>query len=58
MPAILRKEDEERRLDPRSELPALNEMLRPYPSEQMEAFMVSRAVNDPANDCPELIKPA
>lgn len=57
MPVILKPEDEELWLDPHTEVPSLNQLLRPYPTESMEAYPVSRAVNDPANDNPELIKP-
>ncbi|MDX1486545.1 MAG: SOS response-associated peptidase, partial [Alphaproteobacteria bacterium] len=32
-------------------------MLRPYPAEEMQAFPVSRDVNSPANDGPELLQP-
>jgi putative SOS response-associated peptidase YedK len=35
----------------------LNSFLRPYPSEEMEAFPVSRDVNSPQNDIPQLIIP-
>jgi putative SOS response-associated peptidase YedK len=54
----LKPEDEGRWLDPRADLPSLNQLLRPYPAAAMEAYPVSRAVNDPANDRPELINPA
>ncbi len=33
------------------------ELLDPYPGDEMEAYPVSRAVNDPANDTPELVDP-
>jgi len=35
----------------------LKSFLRPYPSEEMEAFPVSRHVNSPQNDTPECIIP-
>ena len=57
MPAILREEDEGRWLAtasiPRPELDAL---LSPYPEEFLEAYQVSRAVNDPGKEGPELIR--
>jgi putative SOS response-associated peptidase YedK len=58
MPSILKPEDYHRWLDP-DELPTeeLTEMLQPYPAELMEAYAVSRAVNAPKNDSPELIAP-
>jgi putative SOS response-associated peptidase YedK len=34
------------------------ELLKPYPPEKMEAFAVSRRVNNPAADAPECIEPA
>jgi putative SOS response-associated peptidase YedK len=58
MPCILKPEGEDLWLMPENRDPAwLQRLLAPYPAEQMEAFIVSRAVNDPANDSPELIKP-
>ena len=32
---------------------ALSELLRPYPAEEMEAFAVSTAINNPRNDSPK-----
>lgn len=40
--------------DDREELLA---MLAPYPAEEMEAYPVSREVNRPANDYPEVLQP-
>jgi putative SOS response-associated peptidase YedK len=58
MPCILKPEEEDYWLIPENREPEwLERFLAPYPSEQMEAFMVSREVNNPANDSPELIKP-
>jgi putative SOS response-associated peptidase YedK len=37
--------------------PRLEELLRPYPDSEMEAFPVSRRVNSPAYDGPECIAP-
>ncbi len=59
MPVILKREDEDRWLDP--DLKDLNEllsMLKPYSGEEMEAYEVSRAVNSPANDGPECVEEA
>jgi putative SOS response-associated peptidase YedK len=33
-------------------------VLRPYPAEEMRAFQVGRAVNDPRNDGPGCLAPA
>jgi putative SOS response-associated peptidase YedK len=52
--AVILPEDEERRWltddDP-------SDLLEPYPGDEMEAYPVSTAVNDPANDRPELVEP-
>ena len=37
---------------------ALVDLLRPYPSDEMEAYAVSRRVNRPANNEPSVIEPA
>lgn len=57
MPAILRTEDEERWLSPgRLAREAVREILSPYPAEPLEAYRVSRKVNDPATEGSDLIK--
>jgi putative SOS response-associated peptidase YedK len=56
MPAILKRDDEERWLDPElKDAAALLSMLRPYPAGEMEGYEVSRAVNSPLNNGPECI---
>ncbi len=56
MPVILKRDDEERWLDPDlKDGAALLSMLRPYPADEMEGYEVSRAVNSPLNDGPECI---
>lgn len=56
MPVILRREGEDDWLDPaNSEPETLLPLLRPYPAEQMAAYPVSRLVNSPANDAPDLL---
>ena len=58
MPAILRREDENRWLDPdQTEPEILGEMLRHYPAAEMEAYAVSTAVNSPRNKGSEIINP-
>ena len=37
---------------------ALIDLLRPYPSDEMEAYAVSRRVNKPANNEPSVLEPA
>ncbi|MBI0583404.1 MAG: SOS response-associated peptidase [Methanomassiliicoccus sp.] len=58
MPVILSKEDEDRWLTPGPIGEAERErMFAPYPPERMEAFPVSRQVNDISNDSPALVRP-
>jgi putative SOS response-associated peptidase YedK len=58
MPAIIRPGDRETWLDPgRQDPEALSPLLLPYPADEMDAWEVSRAVNAPANNSPENIKP-
>ena len=58
MPVILRREDEDRWLDPGLKDPStLLSMLLPYADEEMEGYEVSRAVNSPAFDGPECVAP-
>lgn len=58
MPVILPPEDYESWLGERGtpSRTKLAIMLRPYPAEGMRAFAVSRDVNSPANDSPELLQ--
>jgi putative SOS response-associated peptidase YedK len=59
MPVILPPEDYELWLDPDfEEKEALTSLLRPHPSEVIEAYPVSRRVNSPSNNAPECIEPA
>ena len=58
MPAIIRPGDYASWLDPEvSDVVLLQGMLGPYPERAMEAYPVSRRVNSPANDGPDLIEP-
>lgn len=57
MPVILRREDEDPWLDPDTKQEDLLAMLRPYPSEETEAYPVSKLVNSPRNDLPQCIEP-
>ncbi|NLX09005.1 MAG: SOS response-associated peptidase [Chloroflexi bacterium] len=59
MPVILPREAYDRWLDPaETDGRALTDLLRPYPAGQMAAYPVSRLVNAPGNDGPELIQRA
>lgn len=56
MPVILPEDAYDLWLDPDEKGPEqLNHLLGPYPAERMDAYPVSRAVNNPANDSPECI---
>lgn len=56
MPVILKKEDEALWLNRKCEdLALLQELLRPYPGEEMEIYPVSAEVNSAKNDYPSLI---
>ena len=57
MPVILGREALEAWLDPAlADLAPLLPLLRPAPPTSLEAWPVSRAVNSPRNDGPELVK--
>lgn len=57
MPVILNRDDEAAWLDPKqTEASELQQLLRPFPSEQMRIYPVSQAVNSPKNNGPDLIK--
>jgi putative SOS response-associated peptidase YedK len=59
MPVILPRDAEAAWLDPVFEdTGALLELLVPYPSEEMTAYEVSKLVNSPRNESPEVIVPA
>ena len=59
MPVILPPEAYKLWLDPAERTPdQLNGLLKPYPAELMTAYPVSKLVNSPQNDSPELIEPA
>ena len=57
MPAILSSESRTRWLDPKSDPQMLLSFLRPYPSEQMEAWPVSTKVNHVAFNHPHCMAP-
>jgi putative SOS response-associated peptidase YedK len=55
MPVILRQEDEQVWLDKEADPARLMSLLTAYPADEMEAYPVSRAVNNPANEGEELM---
>jgi putative SOS response-associated peptidase YedK len=59
MPVIIKPDDRDRWLDPSENDPEkLIPLLAPYPSDELDAWEVSRAVNSPSNNSPENIRPA
>ncbi|OGA41352.1 MAG: hypothetical protein A3G24_06300 [Betaproteobacteria bacterium RIFCSPLOWO2_12_FULL_62_13] len=59
MPALLAENDYEAWLDPGNEkAQALEQMLKPFPAEEMRAYPISLRVNNVKNDGPELLEPA
>ena len=57
MPAILQRSDEQRWINPQDDF-TLCGLIKPYPSELMEAWPVSKLVNSPANDTSQTLEPA
>lgn len=57
MPVILGENQRWGWLDPETEASILKEMLKPYPAEEMKNFEVSKQVNSPRNDAPEVVVP-
>lgn len=58
MPVILKPKDYDRWLDPKeNNTDRLQKLLVPYPAKEMTSHAVSRSVNIPDADAPELIEP-
>jgi len=57
MPAIVPKGLIDLWLDPQSDLKRLSDVLKPYPSEELEAYEVSQLVNSPKNDLQQCVEP-
>lgn len=55
MPVMLEKSDEETWLNATEET-VLHDVLDPYPSEELRVYPVSKKVNNPANDSPDVIE--
>lgn len=55
MPVILNQDDAQAWINPQSTKDELQELLIPYPSDGMTAWQVSKEVNSPRNNFPELI---
>jgi len=56
MPVILDRADEQHWLSPLSD-PELTGFLKPYPAEKMKIYKISKQVNSPKNDSPEILIP-
>jgi putative SOS response-associated peptidase YedK len=56
MPAILAPEDEEAWLSPSRHVHDVIPLLRPYESDRIEAYAVSRQVNAPTFDDPSCVE--
>ena len=57
MPVILDRKHEDDWLDPQQhDTDFLATLLKPYPAEELEAYPVSRTVNNPANDVPQCVE--
>ena len=57
MPVILARADEALWLDPAARVPDLVQLLGPYAGDDLEMYPVSKAVNSPAKDEPEMAEP-
>jgi putative SOS response-associated peptidase YedK len=57
MPVMLSEDSRWVWLDPKANESILLDLLEPYPSEEMKCFPVSRDVNSPQNDRPEILEP-
>ncbi len=56
MPVILSRKDEETWLSENNE-DVLKNLLKPFPSEEMTAYPISKLVNSAANDTPQILEP-
>lgn len=57
MPVMLNAAQRWQWLDPEMDQKNLLSLLKPYPAGEMKDFAVSRAVNSPGNDNPEVVRP-
>ncbi|MCP4577794.1 MAG: SOS response-associated peptidase, partial [Deltaproteobacteria bacterium] len=58
MPVILKPEDHQMWLDPEySDDKGLSKLLVPYAADEMTAFPISREINNPRNEGPEILVP-
>ncbi|MFI5305224.1 MAG: SOS response-associated peptidase family protein [Nitrospiria bacterium] len=58
MPVILDRADEENWLDPENtNMKELQKLLKPCPSDWLEAYEISTLVNSPRNNSPKVLQP-
>lgn len=58
MPVIIPQEEYANWMDPRTPAPALQDLMKPWPSEWLEAFAISTRVNNPRFDDASVLEPA
>lgn len=56
MPVILGQDAVNMWLGDTQDVPLLKSLLTPYSDDQLQAWAISKRVNSPANDVPELVK--
>ncbi|MSR24044.1 MAG: hypothetical protein EXR96_03000 [Nitrospiraceae bacterium] len=57
MPVILAPQDYDRWLDPTAQTLSLLDFLKPYAADDLEAYAVSKMVNNPRFDIPQCLEP-
>jgi len=57
MPVILDSQDYDQWLDPTAQIDHLRTLLKPYAADEMEAYAVSKMVNNPRNDILQCVDP-
>ncbi len=57
MPVVLKRDDEERWLDPTEDQTRLHHLLVPSPASDMAAYTVSTRVNSPKNNSADILQP-
>ena len=58
MPVILKPEDEKKWLNLTTSQEELDQLMIPFPAEEMNLYKISTLVNSPANDTPEILIPS
>ena len=57
LPVILDKEATKLWLSDTRDVPLLKSLLKPYGDDNMQAWAISKMVNSPANDTPQIMEP-